>query len=334
MKMPLSRHSELQIRNRQVKNRIVVPPMASSTATTSGLVTEETLAHYKRLTQSGAGLIIVEYTFVHSSGRSELNQLGISEDTHTVGLAKIAKLIHDMGSLAGIQLSHGGGKSTSELTGAQLMGPSAISVPVKDQQLENPVAMSLADIQMWKVSFIEAAGRAERAGFDLVELHSAHGYGLNQWLSPITNQREDEYGQHLLGRLRLMKEIIAEIRRQYPSLLLSIRMPGQDFLPGGLSMDDTIQIAQELERSGVDLLHVSSGIGGWRRPKERSGEGYLVAEAAQIQASVSIPVIGVGGIETGSYIDESLSQKRFALAAVGRAILSAPQSWRERELSL
>lgn len=99
-------------------------------------------------------------------------------------------------------------------------------------------------------------------------------------------------------------------------------------------MDDTIQIAQELERSGVDLLHVSSGIGGWRRPKERSGEGYLVAEAAQIQASVSIPVIGVGGIETGSYIDESLSQKRFALAAVGRAILSAPQSWRERELSL
>ena len=167
-------------------NRIVVPPMASGTATTQGFATQQTLDHYANLRESGAGLIIAEYTFVHASGRSEQNQLGISTDNHIEGLSEIAKILKMNGATAGIQLSHGGGKSSKELTNGRLMSPSGIPVPVKDQILETPNPMNFDELELWKNAFVEAARRAVAAGFDLVELHSAHGYGLNQWLSPIT----------------------------------------------------------------------------------------------------------------------------------------------------
>jgi NADPH2 dehydrogenase len=133
--------------------------------------------------------------------------------------------------------------------------------------------------------------------------------------------------------MRLLLEIISEVRARHPRLFVSVRMPGQDFLEGGLTLNDTIQIAQSLENTGANILHISSGIGGWRRPTPRVGEGYLVEEAAQIQANVNVPVIGVGGIETEPYIDESLRTQRFSLAAVGRAILRDPNQWRVENLA-
>lgn len=330
----LNRHSPLRLNHRlSVRNRIVVPPMASSTATTDGLATDTTIEHYSRLAQAGAGLLIVEYSFVHSSGRSEEHQLGISTDAHIEGLSKISKVIHQSGALAGIQLTHGGGKSAKSLTGGILMGASAIPVPVKDNQLEVPTPMTRDDIEQWKDAFVAASDRAVQSGFDLIELHSAHGYGLNQMLSPITNQRQDEYGRDLQGRMRLLLEIVALIRERHPMLLISVRMPGQDFFENGLKLEDTIQVAQALEKAGVDVLHISSGVGGWRGPSNRSGiEGYLVAEAAVIQSKVSIPVIGVGGIQTAEYIDNAIGAGVISLAAVGRGILHDPKSFKERVL--
>lgn len=330
----LNRYSRLNFRNGQsAGNRIVVPPMASQTATNKGFVTLETINHYKRLAQAKPGILIVEYTFVHSSGRSEENQLGIQSDEHIPGLHQIAKIIHDSGSLAGIQFSHGGGKSDKILTGDFLMAPSAIPVPVKDKIMETPIEMDLDDIQLWKDSFLSAADRAVQAGFDLIEIHTAHGYGLNQWLSPITNQRQDKYGRDLQGRMRLLLEIVELIRAKYPILLISVRMPGQDFLENGLNIEDTIQVAQHLEKAGVDLIHVSSGIGGWRRPTSRNGEGYLIEEAAQIQAQISIPVIGVGGIQSIEFIDKVIGQSIVSLTAIGRAILVDPLGFNKRVLN-
>lgn len=331
--MALDRYSKLLLNNnKELRNRVVVPPMASETATIQGFVTETTLTHYNNLAESGAGLVMVEYSFVHESGRSEENQLGVNQDEQIEGLSKIANLIHQKGSLAGLQLTHAGGKTTRDLASGYLMTPSPVSVPVKDQQLEIGDPMGLSEIDIWKKSFLNAAVRGAKAGFDIIELHAAHGYGLNQWLSAITNLRTDQYGGNLLNRARLLFEIITEIKKALPKIIIAVRMPGQDFLEDGLSIDDTCVIAQELQRLGVAIIDVSSGIGGWRRPKERRGEGYLVAEAEQIQKAVSIPVIGVGGIENGSFIDDAVNTNKLSLAAVGRAILKSPQQWGQDHL--
>lgn len=320
----MNRYSNLKIKNHTISNRVVIPPMASETADEAGFVTEKTIEHYSRLKKAYVGLLMVEYSFVHVSGRSEANQLGINDDAQIPGLTKLAAAIKSSGAVAGIQITHSGGKSETQFTGGVLHSPSGVSVPVKDQVLETPDIMMDEDIRDWKRWFLEAAGRAVKAGFDLVELHAAHGYGLNQWLSPITNKTN--------YRLGFLLDIISTIRSKYPQLLLSVRIPGQDFIEGGLTTSDTIKIAKSLEAIGVDIINVSSGIGGWRRPRERNGEGYLVAEAAIIQKAVSIPVIGVGGIETKNYIDELISTNTVSLAAVGRAILKDPQQWREANL--
>ncbi len=324
----LTRFSPLELRGGQrLRNRVVVPPMASETADPNGCATEATLAHYKRLAASGAGLVLVEYSYVAASGRSEENQLGIASPVHLDGLTRIARVIQAAGAVAGIQLTHAGGKAARGLTGGRLQSPSGIAVPVKDRELAVPDIMTAVEVEEWKQAFGAAVELAVAAGFELVEFHAAHGYGLNQWLSPITNARDDAYGGAVERNSQLLFEIVAAARRAYPNLLLAVRIPGQDFLAGGLSSDDAVGLAQGLAELGVDLLDVSSGIGGWRRPRDRSGEGYLVSEAAVIAAAVSVPVIAVGGIEHGAYIDQGLEQGKFSLAAVGRAILKDPQLW-------
>jgi NADPH2 dehydrogenase len=324
-----NRWSQLNLKRKTLQNRIVIPPMASATADIEGFATQKSFDHYQNLSEAMPGLLIVEYTFVHASGRSEENQLGIQSDFHLLGLSQIAQLIKKSNSLAGIQLTHGGGKSERILTGGTLLSPSGIIVPVKDRVLETPDVMVKQDIELWKSTFLKAADRAVLAGFDLIELHSAHGYGLNQWLSPLTNHRTDEYGNDNLGRMKLLLEIVQLIRHRHPQLLISVRMPGQDFIEGGLTIADCMIVAKALELADVDILHVSSGMGGWRRSSDRTGEGYLVNEAHLIASAVSIPVIGVGGIHTGKYIDEGISKGFFSLAAVGRAILQGPKKWHE-----
>lgn len=335
--LQINRFSPLRLSARHtLRNRVVIPPMASQTACADGRVNSVTLRHYARLAEAGPGLLIVEYTFVHPSGRSEENQLGISDDSHVAGLTRLAGLIHQSGAVAGIQLTHAGGKTTRALTGGRLMAPGAVPVPVKGQVMETPEPMGAAEIRLWRKSFVRAARRAVHAGFDLVEFHSAHGYGLNQWLSPLTNHRSDEYGKDLAGRGRLLREVVRAVRANHPNLLLSVRLPGQDFLESGLRISDTIEVARSLAAQGVNIIHVSSGIGGWRRPATRDGggEGYLVEEAAAVQAQVSVPVIGVGGIKSAAYIDGGLRAGTFALAAVGRAILEDPRRWSDANLRL
>lgn len=333
MKTSFNKLSSFHFKNTlNTKNRIVVPAMASQTATTSGFVTEETLKHYAGLAKSGAGILFVEYTYVHASGKSEDNQLGINDDRQMAGLSKLSKVIREGGALAGIQLTHAGGKTTREQTGGELMGPSAIAVPVKDQSMEIPSSMTISEIELWKSSFLNAAKRAALSGFSIIELHSAHGYGLNQWISPITNQRTDLYGGSFLGRLKLLTEIVELIQSELPEMLLSVRIPGRDFLDEGISSEDAIEIAKYLEILGIDIINVSSGIGGWRRPTDRVGQGYLVPEAKAIQQNVLIPVIGVGGIETGHFIDELIGNGDISFAAVGRAILKNPEAWKEQNM--
>jgi NADPH2 dehydrogenase len=307
-----------------LKNRVVVPPMASQTADTNGFVTKKTIEHYRRLSSSRASLVMVEYTYVNLSGRSETNQLGISRDEHVSGLSSLVNAIHSQGSISAIQLTHAGAKGQRTLSEGKLLSPSGIKAPVKGTELEKPNAATINQIIDIRESFIDAAVRATNAGFKIVELHSAHGYGLNQWLSPITNKRNDQYGGSLENQTRLLTEIIEGIKYKVPSINLSVRIPGMDHFEEGLTITDSIYLSKKLERLGVKIINVSSGLGGWRRPYTRNGEGYLVDDASKISKKVNIPVIGVGGIKTAKYINESLQDNRFSLAAVGRAILDDP----------
>lgn len=331
--MITNRWTPYKFLNGQVaKNRVVVPPMTSQTADEDGFVTDRTLEHYRRLSQSQAGMIFVEYSHVHPSGKGEVHQLGAYSDQHTQGLKKLAHVIHQSGAIAGLQIVHAGGKADSKITGQSLLGASSVSVPVKGWTPEVPMEMSLKDIPTYIQWYIEAAQRVRVAGFDLVEIHAAHGYGLNQWLSPITNHRTDEYGGPPENRQRLLLEIVHGIKTQIPEILISVRIPGQDHFPNGLSIEDMKIVAAHLELAGADLIHVSSGIGGWRRPEGRNGEGYLVSDAEQIKRSISLPVIGVGGIVFGSTIDQMLLQEKLDFAGVGRAILQDSEGWGQGQM--
>lgn len=311
----------------KLSNRLVVPPMASQTADTLGITTQKTIEHYANLALSGAGLVMVEYSFVSLAGRSEPHQLGAHSDECIDGLTKIANTIKSSGANSGLQLTHCGGKDSDEVS-TDLMGPSGITVPAYDIELPLPRAMSEQDVISWQQDFITAAVRAEQAGFDFVELHCAHGYGLNQFLSPITNQRKDQYGGSLENRARLVTEIVTGITQQAPRLNIMVRIPGQDLYPDGLSQSDMAIVAQLLINTGVDILDISSGIGGWNRPKHRRGQGYLINESHYMkQANLGVPVIGVGGIEEGEYIDIAIENDWLDLAAVGRAILKNPQEF-------
>lgn len=324
----INRHTAYKFKNgTSSQNRVVVPPMASQTADKEGFVTEDTVKHYCRLAQSRAGLIFVEYSYVHPTGKGEDNQLGIYTDAHIPGLKKISSAIHLSSALAALQLVHVGGKTSTELTRAPLMAPSAIPVPVKGWQPETPTAMTPEQIHEWVDWFVTAAGRAEGANFDIVELHAAHGYGLNQWLSPITNKRQDSFGGSIEGRSRLLLQIATKIKTTHPKLLLAVRLPAQDHMDGGLTVQEMAWVVSQLELVGTDIIDVSSGIGGWRRPNGRMGQGYLISDAEELKSHISIPVIGVGGIETGSFIDQILEAKKIDFAAVGRAILQDPANW-------
>ena len=306
---------------------MIVPPMASQTANEKGYVTQETLNHYQNLSKSGAGIVMVEYSYVHPSGRGEPNQLGVFSNDHIEGLSQIAKIIKNSNALSILQIVHNGGKSTKKMTGGDLLGPSPISVPTKNGKLETPKELHSEDVLQLQQWYFEAARRGYQAGFDGIELHCAHGYGLNQWLSPITNQRTDQYGGSLENRSRFLNNVVTSIKRTFPKKILSVRIPGQDHFDGGLTQEDMKEVVHSLELNGVDIINVSSGIGGWRRPKGRRGQGYLVDDASAIKLSTNLPIIGVGGIHDGSYIDYALNRKFIDFAAVGRAILENPQKW-------
>ena len=329
----MNRFSALPIADHVLKNRLVVAPMASQTSTLDGKVTDKTLHHYANLAQSKAALVMVEYSFVALSGRSEPHQLGVHNNDCIEGITAIAKVIHQTGAKAGLQLTHCGGKAQLDVC-PDLMAPSGITVPAYDRILPKPKMMSLNDILMLKQQFVDAAKRVELAGFDFVELHCAHGYGLNQFLSPLTNQRDDQYGGCQRNRARLVVEIIQQIKL-HTQLSIMVRVPGQDLYPQGLTQRQIVESCKYFIDAGVVILDVSSGIGGWNRPKERRGEGFLVEEAAYLkQAGLQACIIGVGGIETAAYIDMALENQWFDLAAVGRAILKGPKEFADSVMSV
>jgi len=314
----------------ELKNRVVMPPMVTRYASDDSFITERSKNYYEARARGGAGLIIVEATYVHRNGWAFPNQIGISDDKFIPGLKELVDVVHRHGARIAIQLHHGGRQAKEALSGLQPVAPS----PLPMAGGEMPREMTVDDIAETVVYFAEAAVRARKAGFDGVELHGAHGYLIDQFLSPISNIREDEYGGDVRRRARFLLEIIAAVKEavgdDYP---VWCRMDGKEYGVEGITLEDAKQTARLVQEAGLMALHVSAW--GPETPINRTTPTFVSAViedlVAGIKEAVSIPVIAVGRItpEDGERI---LKEGKADLIAIGKAML-ADAEWANKVAS-
>lgn len=322
--------SPINIRGLGLTNRVVMPPMASYTGTEEGYVTAETMDYYRARAVGGVGLIIVEHTYVLPSGRRHRRQLGLVSDAHVGLLQPLADEIHRHGAGAVIQLTHAGAQADAEVIGQTPIAPSAIGessgkpTAAAAAAAAAAVAMDAQQIDRVIEAFAICARRAADAGFDGVELHGAHGYLLNQFMSPVTNIREDEYGDGPRGRLLLPLRIIRAVREAVgPEILIMYRLGADDGLPGGITPDDAVEIAPHLVDAGVDVIDVSGGLRGYQ-PFEWKGEGFFVDISSRVKAACQAPTIVTGGIKCPATADSIVTKAQADLVGIGRALLKDP----------
>jgi 2,4-dienoyl-CoA reductase-like NADH-dependent reductase (Old Yellow Enzyme family) len=297
----------LTVRGVTLRNRLVVAPMCQYSVT-NGLVSDYHLVHLGRFALGGFGLVIVEATGVTAEGRISHGDVGLWSDDHIPGLARIAEFLREHGAAAGIQLGHAGAKASSRrpwdgggAVTAENASPgeepwptvSASDVPALPGT-PAPRPLTVEELAEVREAFVAATRRSLEAGFDVVELHAAHGYLLHQFLSPLTNRRTDDYGGSLEARMRFPLEVAEAVRAVWPAdKPLFVRVSAVDGSREGITIEDTVAFARELKARGVDVVDVSGGGigGGWEHPL---GYGYQVPYAARIRDGADIATMAVG----------------------------------------
>lgn len=301
-------------------NRLVMPPMATAKAEKDGKVSDALVDYYAEKTDGGyISLVIIEHSFVKADGKASENQLSVSDDSVIQGLTGLAEVIHRNGSKAMMQINHAGSAATEEIIGTKPVAPSAVENLRRGNM---PRELTYEEIGNIIEAFQNAARRTKEAGFDGVEIHSAHGYLLNQFFSPLTNKRTDEYGGNVYNRIRIHLQIIKAVREvvgeDFPILL---RLGASDFISGGITIEDSKIAAQEFEKVGVNALDISGGFSGYNVPG-LSGQGFFAPLTTEIKKVVSIPVILTGGITEVQAAENLLAEGKTDLVGVGRAILN------------
>ncbi len=327
----------IKLRELELANRVVIAPMCQYSAE-DGNMTDWHMLHLGSLSNSGAGLLIVEATGVEPEGRISLGCPSLSNDENEASMKRVVAACKRYGTAKiGIQLGHAGrkasctrpweGKSASEPlkpnTGAwQTKGPSAIPF-APDWHV--PHAMTLADIEALTAKFVDATKRADRVGYDLIEIHGAHGYLLHQFVSPISNTRNDQYGGSLDNRIRLPLEILAAMRAVWPKEKpLGIRISASDWVDGGLTIEDSVYYAKKLEAAGCDFIDVSSG-GNDPNQKIVLGPGYQVPFAEAIKKATStMAVMAVGLITEAEQAEAVVANGQADMVALARGFLDDP----------
>jgi 2,4-dienoyl-CoA reductase-like NADH-dependent reductase (Old Yellow Enzyme family) len=324
--------SPLRIKSVELRNRIVVSPMCQYSAQ-DGFANDWHLVHLGSRAVGGAGLVIAEATAVSPDGRISPEDLGIWKDEHVAFLKRITDFIHSQGAVAGIQLAHAGRKAsasapwkgghnlTQEQGGWQTIAPSA--VPFKEGQ-PVPVAMSIEDIKKMIANFKHAAKRALDAGFKVIELHGAHGYLINEFLSPLSNKREDEYGGSFDNRIRFLMEIVAAVYEVWPAdLPLFVRISATDWAEGGWEEIDSIKLAHQLMLKGVDLIDCSTG-GNAAGVKIPVVPLYQLPFATTIKKATGILTGAVGMITTTIEAESIIAKEEADLVFMARELLRNP----------
>jgi 2,4-dienoyl-CoA reductase-like NADH-dependent reductase (Old Yellow Enzyme family) len=325
--------SPLTIREVTLRNRIVMSPMCQYSAD-DGLANDWHLVHLGSRAAGGVGLVMVEATAVSAEGRITPKDMGIWGDQHVEPLARIARFVHSQGAIAGIQLAHAGRKASCELPwlgGARLktteaggwtvVGPS--SIPFNDGD-PPPVELDESGIRGLVSAFEKAVHRALAAGFQLIEVHAAHGYLLHEFLSPLSNRRTDQYGDSLENRMRLALRVCERVRALVPAELpVFVRISATDWVEGGWDVEQSVILAQRLRDLGIDLIDVSSGA---LTPKARIpvGKGYQVPFARQIRCEAKILTGAVGLITEASYANEIITGGDADLVFIARELLREP----------
>jgi 2,4-dienoyl-CoA reductase-like NADH-dependent reductase (Old Yellow Enzyme family)/thioredoxin reductase len=318
--------SPIRIRKLEIPNRAVMPPMGTALAERGGMVSEALLAYMRRMAAGGVGLLISEITAVHPTAAVTPNEVGSWDDRFIPGLKKLAEVMHSGGSKAALQLHHTGRESLYQIKKGQALGPSAAPSLVYGQAAKE---MTLEQIQEIIAAFGAAAGRAQEAGFDAVEIHGAHGYLLTQFLSAISNHRTDEYGGSFANRARFTIEVVREIRKRVgPDFPVLLRISAEEFIKGGYMVEDVLTIMPDLMAAGMDVLHASLGTHGspagiTSAPPEYE-PGFNVWRAEKIKERFKIPVIAVGRFNDPRQADEVIAAGRADMVSFGRQQLCDP----------
>jgi NADPH2 dehydrogenase len=308
--------SPYTIKGMTLKNRIVMAPMCMYSADKEdGMLTNWHITHYVSRAVGQVGLIIVEATAVTPQGRISKKDLGIWDEEHVKGFANLIQMVKEHGAKIGIQLAHAGRKA--ELDG-EILAPSAIPF---DDQSKTPKEMTKEDIAKTIAAFKQAAERAKRAGFDVIEIHAAHGYLIHEFLSPLSNHRTDEYGGSEENRYRFLKEVIEAVKTVWDGPLF-VRVSANDYHPEGLRPENFVTIARWLKEQGVDLIDVSSG--GLVHAKIPLYPGYQVRFAEKIKHEAEIATGAVGLITSGLHAEEILQNERADLIFIARELLRDP----------
>lgn len=313
--------SSYKLQDVTLKNRIVMSPMCMySVEKEDGIATDFHLTHYMSRAAGGVGLVFTEATAVQAVGRISANDLGIWNDEQIPMLKRITDGIHYHDAKAGIQLAHAGRKS--ELEG-RIVAPSAI--PFSDKY-GTPEELTSEEIKEVVADFKRAAYRAAEAGFDVIEIHAAHGYLLHEFLSPLTNRREDTYGGPAGNRYRILSEVIKAVREVWDGPVV-VRISADDYAHGGLTPDDYIPFAKWMKADGVELVDTSSG--GLVPVAPNSYPGYQVPFAEKIRSGAGIATGAVGLITNAIQAEEILGNGRADLIFLGRELLRNPYFARE-----
>jgi NADPH2 dehydrogenase len=306
----------IRIGKLELKNRIVMSPMCMySCPREDGMVMNWHKTHYTSRAVGQVGLIIVEATAVNPQGRISSNDLGIWSDEHIAGLTELVSLVHEQGAKIGIQIAHAGRKSMVE---GPIVAPSAVAF---DDQHRIPVEMSNEQIEETILNFKQAAVRASKAGFDLIEIHAAHGYLLNEFLSPLSNHRTDEYGGDRDRRYYILERVISGIKEVWDGPLFT-RISASEYHPEGNSLEDITYFTERMKQQGIDLIDCSSG--GVVPAAIDAYPGYQVQFAEHIRKHVNIATGAVGIITDAQQANQIITNNQADLILLGRELLRDP----------
>jgi len=321
--------SSMQLGTVTLPNRIVMAPMSTQLGGTDGKVTPRQIAFYRARAEGGVGMIIVEFCCVHrATGLSEHRQLSLETPEHLEGHFRLVDTIRNAGAIACLQLQHGGsGVPRALVEGGIALGPSDVRSR-RDPSRLTARALTHDEIEHLIECFGRTAELGVQAGYQVFELHGAHGYLLTQFLSPLTNHREDAWGGDEAGRLRLTQRVIQRVKQAIGDRPLSLRLSADEFSPQGLSIDDMERITPQLVAAGLDLVHVSIGTGytGMDKVIEPMSmpEGWRLPYARRIRAAIDVPVISVGQIRWPAIAEKAIADGDTDMIALGRPLLADP----------